>query len=329
MKCSAGITASAVVVFCGSGLCVICGLFSILLVFLPVTQGAAPGLVGPVFIFSAILYLGLGGLGISTGVGILILRSWARISMLVFSGLLVIFDLGGFLMSLVIKLPAPENVSKETMEAVQFGMAGTYFLLFALGSLWLYYFNRGSVKRQFAGEIPELTSEASQGKPISILVIGWFLVIGSFFAPFSLIYMRGRNASAFLLGLSFDGWPAKIYTIGLAILCLVLGCGLLRWKPIARVAAVYYMGFGVLNSLGSALSPNFNTRMAALMSTMMEEQRQKLPPGIPLPNIPWQPMLISATLLNLVMLWLLITRKEAYLAVSQAKRMQQLRRSHE
>jgi hypothetical protein len=91
MKRSADVTAAAVVMFCGSGLLLFLGAFAIFGAIAGSAGTAGPQrqveLAGAVMI--VVIYGGLAAWGIATGVGIVKLQAWARISAIVMSVLAI------------------------------------------------------------------------------------------------------------------------------------------------------------------------------------------------------------------------------------------------
>jgi hypothetical protein len=89
--------------------------------------------------------------GIVTGVGLLQLKNWARISTIVISILLIVFGAFGILTSMVFFLkPPPGNGVDPRM----FTIIGAVTAVFALAQIgigvwWMVFFNRANVKAQF------------------------------------------------------------------------------------------------------------------------------------------------------------------------------------
>ena len=109
----------------------------------------------------SVFMLGLAAWGIATGINLLQLREWARISMIVFSGLLLVMAVPGLIMMLVMPLPTPPVSAlppgdampslEHLMTAVRIGMAVFYALLALLGGWWLYFFNSRPIRELFRG----------------------------------------------------------------------------------------------------------------------------------------------------------------------------------
>lgn len=93
MKRSTGVTLSAVLVFFGSAMALLVGFFLVAaLKFAPHGSIPTPFLRGAL-IFDGALDLAFVAWGIASGVGLIRLRQWARMSMLVFSGMMIVFSL--------------------------------------------------------------------------------------------------------------------------------------------------------------------------------------------------------------------------------------------
>src|SRR5262245_36176240 len=96
MNRSGGITASAVIAIIGSALSILFGAFVVVIGMamrtrpIPVAAGP-PVAIGAVLIVEAVLFFGFGAWGIMSAVGLLRLRNWARISILIYAGLLAAF----------------------------------------------------------------------------------------------------------------------------------------------------------------------------------------------------------------------------------------------
>lgn len=160
MNRSAGVTPSGVVVLIGCGFVILVGVSMLAGLFLvdfskvsaesPGAVVVPPKFINGIFIFSAFFEFGFAAWGIITAVGLFRLRAWARTSMLVFSGMLVAFRLMGvpFLLAMPMQPGTPEPAARMA----RIFMSVLYLSLAVLGTFWLYFFNRTSVKKQFLGE---------------------------------------------------------------------------------------------------------------------------------------------------------------------------------
>jgi hypothetical protein len=92
------------------------------------------------------------GWGICTGIGLLRLKNWARISIMVFGGLLAVFGLfGAFgaLLASLITLPSSPDMNPAVLTSVRVFMVLFAMAQLGLGIWWVYFFNRATVKAQF------------------------------------------------------------------------------------------------------------------------------------------------------------------------------------
>lgn len=145
MKRSTSVTIAAFCSLVGSAAALALGLASALSVMLARKSNPdlnEPMVLGGVAIGTALLIVP-SIWGVMTSVGLLRLRSWARISVLVFSVLLVATGvLGNLLFPLVPIQPANLTVAK-------FGLAAFYTCLFGIGVWWFVLFSRPSVRQQY------------------------------------------------------------------------------------------------------------------------------------------------------------------------------------
>jgi hypothetical protein len=272
--------------------------------------------------------------GILTGIGIWRLKNWARISMIVFSVLLILMSGFTGLVSLVIPIPATStnDIGPSEISAIRIGMGVFWFTLLGIGIWWLVFFNQSKVKSQFgqlavtfAGESTSQTAYSVQTmpvrptepgtakRPLSITILAWLLLVGCLFIPLSLVL----HAPAILFMRLLTGWPAIFFFLIFAASQLCIGIGLLRLRPAARIAAIVLFSFGFLNSAVFYFAPGGHARALALM----DSQRTMFPwmgqvqgqSGFPLDPAPF---LVVGAVGGLVMitvpLYFLVTRKLAF-----------------
>src|SRR5689334_13699847 len=142
MPRSSGVTASAGVVIAGSGFTFLLGAMMLLgsAVMPKSTQAAnVPIDVGSILIGEAIFVFAFAGWGLATGVGLLYLKRWARISLSIFAGILAFLALPAVFVAFI---PLP-NVSNPNLppnftSIVRFGMALFYGAFAVLGGFWIY-----------------------------------------------------------------------------------------------------------------------------------------------------------------------------------------------
>src|ERR1700760_159146 len=105
-----GITIAAIINLIGSAFVALLGLVSLFgLVAQVAVQPTQPAAVRIMQLIGVVVFLGLSAWGVSTGIGLIRLRNWARISQLIFSALMLFGGVSGALMIPFIPFPSPPN----------------------------------------------------------------------------------------------------------------------------------------------------------------------------------------------------------------------------
>ena len=181
MRRSAGVTISAVVAFVGSGFSLlVVGLVALSFVIGSVARPMPRG-IGHFQASGAVFYLGFAAWRIASGAGLLKLREWARISLLVFAVLLAFGSIVAALVMLFIPMPVASNdpntqLTAHVMPMIRIGSVLLYGGFGALGVWWLYYFNKRSVRDEFrsgpriAAGIPWFAGPMRSSRPVTISV---------------------------------------------------------------------------------------------------------------------------------------------------------------
>ena len=214
MTRSTGITVSAVVVIIGSIFTLLCGtviLLGSIFTFNSSRSADAPVNLGYILVIEAVVTFAFGGWGLASGIGLLKTKQWARISTLVCAAILVFISLPLAVIMAIIPLPNTPGANDPNPPfnitlVVRVGMSLVYAMFAALGGYWLYFFNTQKVKAQFRGQQPFTESAQSElaglpsansadrfgpdqySRPLSITIIGWYLIIGSALGPLSILF---------------------------------------------------------------------------------------------------------------------------------------------
>jgi len=339
MRRSLGVTVCAVVALIGAALTLLLGIIMLaVMIFVPTPTSAqmpqSPVVIKGIFLMGSLAYLLPAIWGISTGVGLLRLRNWARISMLVFSVLLVLMSVFSGLIALVLPLSAPPNSGLDPSVAtyIRIVMACFWLSLLGIGLWWLIYFSRKQVKMQFSQSqsapaggtqfegLPMAslqgpafpTQSGSRTRPMSITVIAWLLLIGCLFTPFS-IWM---HAPAMLFTKLVTGWMAIAVFVTFAVFQFFTGLGLLHLHPIARQAAIAFFVFGLVNGTVFYFAPGGRARVLSLI-----HNQNSMFPWLPSNQTQFQVdsmlLFIYCAVLGLavaaVPIFFLVTRKAAFM----------------
>lgn len=170
--------------------------------------------------------------GIATAVGIFRRRRWARMSILIFSALLVLFGVLGAAMMAVIPLPETPGADPRVMSIVRAAIVGFYCALAAIGTWWLVLFNLPRSQPYFSSPV----STTEPVRPLSITIISWYFLFGALcclpMAIFRFPFM--------FMGIIFTEAGAVCVYLAFVAVQFYLGLGLLRLRERARVAGIAY-----------------------------------------------------------------------------------------
>jgi len=337
MPRSPGVTASAVAVLIGSSFTLLCGAMMVLgSAFFTRANPAArlPENFGSILVVEAVLFFGFGGWGLASGIGLFCLKQWARISLLVYAGLLICVSLPAAALMAVISLPHDPNLPVNFMPVIRVGMALFYGMFAALGGVWLYFFNKRSVKVQFqamprmpesaAGDVfvgvPAPEASASQSaRPLSITVIGWFLLIASALAPLGALINRalfpGVQGPFYFLGFFFFGWSGYLVLLVWMAAQMVAAVGLLKLKRWGLFATIALQCLTLLNATLLLVIPGHRARLQQIMETMVASMDARLPQPAPFVFPTWIGFGMAFPMV-LVILWFLVTRRQVFNSAS-------------
>jgi hypothetical protein len=324
MKRPAGVTISAVIVFIGAGLTLLsAGLM--LLSFAVMPADNMPAFTRDAGFIMSIFMLGFAAWGIATGINLLHVREWARISMIVFSGLLLVMAVPGLLMMLVMPLPTPPVPAgpngeaipplEHLMTAVRIGMAVFYALLALLGGWWVYFFNTRPIKDQFRGSATTASTWApgalaptevlgAPKRPVSITIIAYLALVGACMFPI----LNILHLPLTFLGFFFTGGKAALIISGYMSVQLLMAYGLLKLEKWGRSLAIYYFNFAIFNSIISVILPGAQARYEEATAAM--QNSMGLPPT-PFQFPIWFSLLFSLPMIA-IQLWFVVTRKQAF-----------------
>jgi hypothetical protein len=337
MKRSGGVTVAAVVLFFGSGLLALFALIAIASAALI----PSPPAVRYAQLLGLAFYAGFAAWGIATGVGILQLRCWARISTIVMSAVAIFFCVCGAIgLTLVpmILRQTPDMPSAFGTIAVTVG-AVMLLIPLAIAIWWLVLFTRKRVVVEFAirgAAQPSLaslespppmpsssppqhpTAPGAVGIPISIRIITIFLIIGGGIALLSVQFAIHTNVPTMLLGVLVQGRRTWAFLAVLAVVQLGVCIAILKRRLWALDALIVVLLFGIVNTILFALSPSRNAVFDRVM------RAESLPPGVNLSamrdvmNTVFPVSMGLGVVLTAVMLYFLLTRRKAFRAACSA-----------
>ena len=264
---SASVTAAAVVAILGSVFLLLCFSIALLALLLVKLPGNAPELPPSVRTFGLAtqgFMICLSLFGLATGIGLLYLRKWARISILIWGGLSVFFGVIGIPIAFLMPFsPTPNapNLPAESMQAFRWIILIIYGVPLLIGIWWLILFNRKTVKAQFAGQ----GESADQGLPrkpacpLPISVLAWFYVASVLNLVF--LPLLPFHIPLFVFGYGLPGSAGRIALIITSLAFAVAGVGLLKLKPWSYSLTIGLQLFWLASGVVSALTPNYGAVM--------------------------------------------------------------------
>lgn len=238
--------------------------------------------------------------GVSVGIGVFRRRNWARISMLVFGGLLAFFGGTGALAMIFVPFPMNPDVDQHVAAVARVAIVAVYVALTAIGAWWLVLFNRQSAKRYFAEGGPV----AESARPLSVSVIGWYLIAGAFVTALCGVF----RVPTILFGVVVTGWTTLAACTVITAVNLYLGAGLLQLDEQARTWTIVYFAVIGANGLAVAVAPGHDIAMRAYalqFQTYFHIDMPELTPNlwfVALTTVAWVGLLI----------WFLVRRRDAF-----------------
>lgn len=295
MKKPLGVSASAVCALLGSLLTLLFFVALLLtLFFSPAGRPLPP--VARVGILIGLAMFGLfGAWGTTTAIGLFRMRNWARISIIVFGVLLAFTGLVG---GPAIFFVPSTTAAPPNYEAIRNVVAGFYAAFGLLGVFWVYYFSRRATREAFGGT----AAAESGGRPMSISIIGWWLLIGGVMS----VLMSPLRMPASIFLWIVTGWSAAAWYITFGAVNAYAGYGLLRLNSTARKIAIAVLCLGAVNTLVFFLFPGSEERLASMMS------RIRFVPDTPTPIHFGAFMIVPVVLGMAIPIWFLITRRRAF-----------------
>lgn len=273
-KRSASVTVAAVAAILGGLFFLLCFSAAFLVMLLVKLPGAASEL--PPFLRNFMLaaqgfMICVSLFGIATGIGLIYLRKWARISILIWGGVSVFFGVVGIPIAFLTPFPPTPNapdLPAGSMQAIHLIFLAIYSMPLLIGIWWLVLFNRKTVKAQFAGA--PVSADAGLPRkpacPLPISVLAWFYttaILNLLFLPFFPVHVP-----VFVFGRVLPGGVGLTVLILSCLAFSVAGIGLLKLKPWSYSLTIGLQLFWLASMAVSMLSPNYNSVMDSFMKEM-------------------------------------------------------------
>lgn len=273
MKRSGDVTAAAVVLFCGSGALALFAAGDSLYMARSYTEVHWPRIL---LVFGLLI-----AWGTATAAGILKLRGWARISIIVMSAGAILFC---FIAAVAVAIAALGGTGSLAADVGAF-FAVTCAIPLGISVWWLVLFTRKRVAAEFAGgrvsgevSVEAIVAPAPSAFPARVAVVALWFFLGAlvdfhaiFFRPLSTILLT-------VLGVHLLRYAAVCAFIVMMQLRTVIGIGLFyraRWAQVAGIALCIYFA---VNSIVAFAVPGSLNRFAIWVRSL-EGQDGRLSSG--------------------------------------------------
>lgn len=291
-----------------------------------------------------ILIVAIGELVVA--INVLRRRNWARITILIWAGLMAFFCaiscVAVFFVMSVMPQSMPDIKDRGPfLVFMKFFLFVFYAIPFAVGVWWLILFTRPRVvsafKTPFAFDMPSMAMDASgfpapqtaalpakpqkPSCPLPLLIVAGLLLSSAVSTPLILLLPNLPTMPFFFFGLTFSPWTGKVILSVLALLYGVAAIGLIRLKPFALHFVLFFQAVFFLNGIATIASPNFLNSFHEVMQQMAAKS-PALPAGFPMFSDSFlRVMLIFGLVFSLTILGVLIGYRSRFLkAAAEAAR---------
>jgi hypothetical protein len=274
-KPSASVTVAAIVGICLAALTILGGVVAIVgMIALPAASG--PPFVKPLSVAMIAIGCGLAGFGIVTCVAVLRLRGWARISILVWAGVMTFFSGLSILFIAFVPFPAAPANSPADPSVVRAVVMFFYGVPLLVGTWWLVLFNQNSVKEEFlppgsghsegALEIPR-----APHCPLPLAILAWVCIVsmGISLLIYPLLHLP---VTMILFGHIFHGKIGATLFFATLILNLAGAIGLLKLQRWSYPLMLGLYFFWMVSGTVSVLSPRFEQNMRDMLAQMSGQE---------------------------------------------------------
>jgi len=230
-----------------------------------------PPAVRTAMLVAYVIMMAVSVFGVFTGIGLIRLRNWARISVLIWGGLCVFF--GGIGMPFAFLLPkftpptAPE-LPPGAERMIQLTLLFVYGLPLVVGVWWLILFNRASVKAEFAGARAEAGGILAQKPrcPLPVTVLAWLYltsILNLIFLP-----LMPVRVPVFVFGLAAPPSTGMLFLLVTAFGLFAGGIGILKLKPWGYSLIIGLQMFWLASTAVSLLNPNYSAAITSYIKSI-------------------------------------------------------------
>lgn len=313
-KASASVIAAGAIAILGSLFMMLCTLLALLGVSMHSAQQSSPESALSMFRATFVLFFAVAVFGVFTGIGLLRLRNWARISALVWAGGTVFICSLALIFILLIPFPIPPTMPGLNMAAAKTVIVVIYSVPIMIGIWWLILFNQASTKTQFLGTSvrasPALPTNLRCPMPVAIIAgFMLFSVLGMFAMP--LLHMP---ITTILFGHRVRGELGNFFFASSTVLYLAAAIGLLKLKRWSYPLSLGLYAFWTLSGLVTFLSPNF----AQLMQEVYAEMKMPASSAATLPLLNNRALALFGLLPTVLLVGILLYYRKRFMEAADA-----------
>lgn len=215
------------------------------------------------------LLAGLAILGVFTSIALLRLKKWARVSMLIWGGVMVAFS--AVMLFFVSLSPFPEMSSDSAagFPYLRILMSVLYAAEFLVGVWWLLLFNQRVVREQFLPGAAVDSPVVISPQPRCPLPLGILSSVSIFSAAFTLVLpFTNFPVNVILFGHRFHGAVGAVLFYLSAGLFLAGAIGMLRLKRWSYPLVLAQYFFWMVSGTVTLVSPSYDRNLQDMMSQL-------------------------------------------------------------
>jgi hypothetical protein len=215
------------------------------------------------------LIAGLAIFGVFTCIALLRLKKWARVSMLIWGGVMAAFSGVMLLLTSLSPLPEISADSAPGLPYLRILMCVLYGIQFLVGVWWLLLFNQRAIREQFLPGAATDSQVAASPQPRCPLPLAILSGISIFSAAFTLLLpFTNFPVNIILFGHRFHGaaGAALFYLSAALFLAGALGTLLLQRWSYPLVLGQYF--FWMVSGTVTLVSPSYDRNLQDMMSQL-------------------------------------------------------------
>jgi hypothetical protein len=268
------------------------------------TPGIPPGTLAAVEVFW-LFGVAVAVFGFFAGIGVLRRRNWARITMLVWGGIMAVLSAISIPVIFIIFNALPSALPNGAEAGPFMGFLKVFMVFFygiplGIGIWWLVLFTRPRIAAAFTAPTPlaayptamdvsgfplpkpEVRTFLSSKAvcPLPLMIFAGFLIFSAVCTVLVVFFPMTGSMPFFFFGHFFSGVTAKLLLGLLGVVFGIAGVGMLKLKPAALYTALILQCVFFINGILSVLNPRF---LAAMQEAMQhaDAENPAFPGGNP------------------------------------------------